>query len=209
MSLTQLAIVNAAATDNPLMLSDGFGLHLLVQPNGSKLWRFRYRFGGRQNMLTFGAFPAVSLATWPKSDIDRFVLARLEREGLTPVDPADKRTLIRRATLDLIGVTVSPCRDGFLEAAVASQVRAHDDRVAALLAGDLQAYLKVPVQAVGKSKTPPRNGWLVTGRITRLNEGNPAGRIIIGLGVGSTKIETETTVVDGRTGAPATTWRWR
>ena len=63
MSLTQFAVVHAVAKDNkPLMLSDGFGLHLLVQPNGSKLWRFRYRFGGRQNMLTFGAFPAVSLA---------------------------------------------------------------------------------------------------------------------------------------------------
>jgi hypothetical protein len=63
MSLTQLAIVNAKAKDKPLMLSDGLGLHLLVQPNGSKLWRFRYRFAGRANMLTFGAFPTVSLAT--------------------------------------------------------------------------------------------------------------------------------------------------
>ncbi|HMB79081.1 MAG TPA: DUF1549 domain-containing protein, partial [Vicinamibacterales bacterium] len=48
--------------------------------------------------------PAVSHASWPKSDIDRFVLARLERAGLTPVRAADKRTLLRRATLDLIGL---------------------------------------------------------------------------------------------------------
>ena len=41
---------------------------------------------------------------WAKTDIDRFVLARLEREGLTPVATADKRTLIRRATLDLTGL---------------------------------------------------------------------------------------------------------
>jgi hypothetical protein len=54
MSLTQLAIVNATATDKPLMLSDGFGLHLLVQHNGSRLWRLRYRFAGRANLLTFG-----------------------------------------------------------------------------------------------------------------------------------------------------------
>jgi len=50
------------------------------------------------------AVPAVARADWAKTDIDRFVLARLEREGLAPVRAADKRTLIRRATLDLTGL---------------------------------------------------------------------------------------------------------
>jgi integrase len=87
MSLTQLAIVNAKATDKPLMLSDGFGLHLLVQPNGSKLWRFRYRFGGRANMLTFGAFPTVSLASArSRRDDARKLLA-------SGTDPSVKRKL--------------------------------------------------------------------------------------------------------------------
>jgi len=53
----------AAAKEKPFKLSDGGGLHLLVQPNGSKLWRFRYRFAGRENMLTLGAYPTVSLAS--------------------------------------------------------------------------------------------------------------------------------------------------
>jgi len=48
--------------------------------------------------------PAVSRGEWPKSDIDRFVLARLEKDGLAPVRAADKLTLIRRATLDLTGL---------------------------------------------------------------------------------------------------------
>ena len=48
--------------------------------------------------------PQPANAAWAKNDIDRFVLARLEREGLTPVGTADKRTLIRRATLDLTGL---------------------------------------------------------------------------------------------------------
>ena len=48
--------------------------------------------------------PDVKNSAWAKTDIDRFVLARMEREGLTPVAAADKRTLIRRATLDLTGL---------------------------------------------------------------------------------------------------------
>lgn len=70
------------------------------------------------------------------------------------------------------------------------------------LAADTTAFLKVPVQRVGRSKAVPPNGWLVSGRFTRVSEGNPAGRIIIGLGVGSTKLETETTVLDGRVHGP-------
>jgi hypothetical protein len=48
--------------------------------------------------------PAVKNARWPKTEIDRFILSRLEKEGLAPVGAADRRTLLRRATLDLIGV---------------------------------------------------------------------------------------------------------
>jgi mono/diheme cytochrome c family protein len=52
--------------------------------------------------------PPVKDASWARTDIDRFVLARLEREGLKPVGPADRATLIRRATLDLTGVPPTP-----------------------------------------------------------------------------------------------------
>ncbi len=52
--------------------------------------------------------PAVTDANWPRTDIDRFVLARLEQEGLRPVGAADKLTLLRRATLDLTGLPPTP-----------------------------------------------------------------------------------------------------
>jgi cytochrome c553 len=52
--------------------------------------------------------PAVRDAAWPKTDIDRFVLGRLERDGLAPVKAADKLTLLRRATLDLTGLPPTP-----------------------------------------------------------------------------------------------------
>ncbi len=52
--------------------------------------------------------PAVRRGDWPRTDIDRFILARLEQDGLSPVGPADKLTLLRRATFDLTGLPPSP-----------------------------------------------------------------------------------------------------
>jgi len=51
--------------------------------------------------------PAVVDSHWPRSPIDHFVLAKLEANGLRPAPPADKRTLLRRATFDLWGIPPS------------------------------------------------------------------------------------------------------
>lgn len=48
--------------------------------------------------------PEVKNPSWARSDIDRFILAKLEKQGIQPVKPADKRTLLRRATFDLTGL---------------------------------------------------------------------------------------------------------
>jgi mono/diheme cytochrome c family protein len=59
--------------------------------------------------------PAVKNTAWPINPIDRFILARLEREGLHPSPPADRRKLIRRVTLDLTGLPPTPAEvDEFL-----------------------------------------------------------------------------------------------
>jgi hypothetical protein len=62
MALTDTAIRLARATERAYKLSDGRGLCLLVQPNGSKWWRYRYRFEGVPKMLSMGIYPDVPLS---------------------------------------------------------------------------------------------------------------------------------------------------
>lgn len=61
MSLTDTKTRNAKPKDKPYKLADGDGLFLFVMPSGSKWWRFRYRYNGKENLLSFGTYPEVSL----------------------------------------------------------------------------------------------------------------------------------------------------
>jgi hypothetical protein len=61
MPLTDTKIRGARPQAKPYKLADGDGLTLLVNPNGSKWWRLRYRFGGREKMLSVGVYPDVPL----------------------------------------------------------------------------------------------------------------------------------------------------
>ena len=61
------------------------------------------------------SLPKVKDEAWPRNPVDRFVLSRLEAEGLKPSPEADRTTLIRRLSLDLIGLPPTPEEvDGFL-----------------------------------------------------------------------------------------------
>ncbi len=62
MPLTDVKIRQAKATDKPLKLTDSHGLYLEIKPNGSKLWRYRYRIAGKENLFALGEYPAVGLS---------------------------------------------------------------------------------------------------------------------------------------------------
>jgi hypothetical protein len=68
----------------------------VIRPEQRAFWSFQ--------PIRDPAIPAVQDASWPKTNIDRFILARLEKDGLTPAKFADRRTLLRRVTLDLTGL---------------------------------------------------------------------------------------------------------
>jgi integrase len=67
----------------PYKLSDSGGLHLLISPNGSKLWRQSYRFSGKQLTLAHGAYPSVTLAQARQAMADaKAMLAKGQDPGL-------------------------------------------------------------------------------------------------------------------------------
>jgi mono/diheme cytochrome c family protein len=79
--------------------------------------------------------PAVKNVKWVRNDIDRFILARLEKEGLQPSPQADAHTLIRRLSLDLIGLLPQPAEvEAFVKAFSKNQDAAYNALVERLLA---------------------------------------------------------------------------
>lgn len=81
MPLTDTACRNAKGRDKPYKLSDAEGLFLLVNPKGSRLWRLKYRFGGKEKLLSFGPYPTIGLA---EARLQRAAAKKALQSGLDP-----------------------------------------------------------------------------------------------------------------------------
>ena len=85
MALTDTTIRAFGKVEKPKKMKDEKGLYLLLQPSGGKLWRFKYRFEGKEKKLGFGRYPDVSLKEARKRrDLARETLAK-------GIDPAEEK----------------------------------------------------------------------------------------------------------------------
>lgn len=99
MKLTDAKIRKAKPAGRQYKLADGRGLTLLVMPHGSKLWRFRYRYNGKESMLSLGCYPDVTL----NAARDALVVARRKlAEGENPATKPHAQKLISDAIKNLI-----------------------------------------------------------------------------------------------------------
>lgn len=129
--LTLPAVKNARPRGKPYKLADGMGLSLLVEPTGAKLWRFRYRYGGKESMISFGAWPEVSIAEARAQRDD----ARTKlREG---VNPAAARRQARIERVVTSGNTFRAVAADWIEANRNRWIESHVDRVQASLDRDI------------------------------------------------------------------------
>lgn len=89
MALSDVAIKQAKPQAKTQKLADGGGLYLEVTPAGGKLWRYKYRFGGKEKRLALGAYPEISL----KDVRERHLQARkLLADG---IDPGEHRKAVK------------------------------------------------------------------------------------------------------------------
>jgi integrase len=109
MALTDLAIRNAKPAGKPLKLSDGGNLFLLMTPAGGKLWRFNYRFLGKQKTVSLGVYPEVTLAMARERLIETKKLLASGR------DPAVQAKLAKIMRTVAAGNTFNIVADEYLE----------------------------------------------------------------------------------------------
>ncbi|ENW9111810.1 tyrosine-type recombinase/integrase [Escherichia coli] len=89
MALSDVKVRSAKPEAKAYKLTDGEGMVLLVHPNGSKYWRLRYRFGGKEKMLALGKYPEVSLVdARGRRDEARKLLAN-------GVDPSENKKAVK------------------------------------------------------------------------------------------------------------------
>lgn len=129
--LTNLALKALKPAPKPYKKSDGGGLFILVEANGSKLWRFTYRHKGKQKLLSGGRFPQVSL-----------VEARAWREMMKHqlalgLDPSDERRKEAEAIRVEEGSSFEEVAREWLEARMLSWVPKYGSRIVSRLENDV------------------------------------------------------------------------
>jgi len=104
MALSDTAIRKAKPSEKPIKLFDERGLFLLIAPSGGRSWRLKYRFGGKEKLLSLGQYPDVSLArARDKRDQARTILA----DGIDPSEHKKATKAMKAAltenTFEVIG----------------------------------------------------------------------------------------------------------
>jgi integrase len=89
--LTDTAIRKTKPSEKPVKLADSGGLFLLLNPNGSRWWRYKYRFGGKEKLLSLGTYPDTGL----KEARDYHSAAR--KLLATGIDPSEHRKATKAA----------------------------------------------------------------------------------------------------------------
>lgn len=143
MPLTDVAARTAKPREQPYTLADGRGLVLQVTPQGGKRWRFRYRFEGKEKMLSMGLYPDVPLATARER---RDEARKLIAEGQ---DPSAVRRAHKAATDGAPLNSFEVLAREWFEQSKPAWKKSHSNKIIARLENDLFPWLgKLPINEI-------------------------------------------------------------
>lgn len=94
MALTDTKIRKAESRKKVYRFFDQHGLYLQIQPSGGKLWRYKYRFAGKERLMSFGPYPVVTLAMARERHLDA---RRLLASGVDPMAQRKEEKAAQRA----------------------------------------------------------------------------------------------------------------
>lgn len=131
MALTDAKLRSLKAATRTQKISDGGGLHIVVTPGGSRLWRLAYRFGGKQKLLALGKYPETSLG---EARLGREMARKLLVEG---EDPGEARKSEKRRKTIAAAHTFEAVADEWFKGQRAKWAPSYSERLRSRLDADL------------------------------------------------------------------------
>lgn len=146
MPLSDAKVRNAKAKAKPYKISDGEGMFLLVHPTGSKYWRLKYHFGGKEKLLALGVYPEVGLAE------ARERRAQARKALASDQDPAE----VKRETKRLVATRAANSFEVIAWEWYEHRRNAWSENTAKLVKDRLEKYIlpRLGVKPVGEMTAP-------------------------------------------------------
>ena len=135
MPLTDTAVRTAKSREKSYKLYDQKGLYLQVNPNGSKLWRLRYRTGEKESRAALGAYPEITLAEARRKQMEAH---RAMEQG---IEPAEHKRQVRRAASISASNTFEAIAREWIAKHSPILARSHTSKVVLRLENDIFPWL--------------------------------------------------------------------
>lgn len=133
--LNATQIKNASPSDKSYKMTDGAGLYLFVHTNGSKYWRYDYRYAGKRKTLALGIYPDISL----KHAREKLVDARRSLDD--GIDPGERRKVEKLTRTIAAADSFEAVAEEWFAAKMADQSLSHQSRTKSALERDMYPFL--------------------------------------------------------------------
>jgi integrase len=168
MSLSDVKVRTAKASDKAYKLADGNGMYLLVTPSGGRLWRFDYRYLGKRKTLSIGPYPEVSLISAREKCLDA------RRQLIDGIDPSAQKKVLKNSRIENSANTFEVVSREFAESHLSRYTERHQQKVLR----QMELYLFPWVGNKSMADLSPQDILACVKRVQTQNKMDTAHRIL-------------------------------